>query len=250
MKSNLIGANVIVTGGGSGIGKAVAARFAEEGANVLITGRTASQLIETSKLNPHIRYVVADMQKEEDIRTIVQRSAESAGHIDILVNNAGMFASSPLREINTELMENVFRTNVFGPAMLVRESLPFLEKSKGSIVNISSTYGHKPSKRSSIYAASKAALEQLTKSWALELAPSGIRANAIAPGPTESGILEKSGLSSESIEKIKISEIEMIPLSRRGTAEEVAEWVIRLSLFSSKWVTGQVISIDGGLSIA
>lgn len=248
MNSNLIGAKVIVTGGGSGIGKAIAVRFAEEGADVLITGRTSSQLIETSKLNKHIQYIVADMQKEEDIQAIVQKSTESADNIDILINNAGMFASSPLGEVNIELMDNIFHTNVIGPTMLAKESLPFLKKSKGSIINITSTYGHKPSKRSSVYAASKAALEQLTKSWALELATSGIRVNAIAPGPIESGILEKAGLSLESIEKIKASEVEMIPLSRRGTPEEVADWVIWLAS-SSKWVTGQVISIDGGLSI-
>lgn len=99
------------------------------------------------------------------------------------------------------------------------------------------------------YAASKAALEHLTRCWALELAPSGVRVNAIAPGPTETGILTQSGLSPAQIKQIKNDEAKQVPLGRRGTADEVAQWIVKLGNPSATWITGQVISVDGGLSI-
>ena len=147
-------------------------------------------------------------------------------------------------------MQTLFNTNVIGPSLFSREALPHLTKTNGTIINISSTYGHKAAANLSHYAASKAALEQLTTSWALELAPVHIRVNAVAPGPTETPILQRIGLEPDALEAIKQHEINQIPLHRRGTPEESAWWVMLLASSQAGWLTGQVISVDGGLSIA
>jgi NAD(P)-dependent dehydrogenase (short-subunit alcohol dehydrogenase family) len=124
-----------------------------------------------------------------------------------------------------------------------------LEKTKGAIVNISSTFGHKAAANISHYAASKAALEHLTRCWALEFAPLGIRVNAIAAGPTESNALTgMMGLSPQAAAAIEAQEREQIPLKRRGVPDDVARWILTLAGQHSEWVTGQVLAVDGGLS--
>ena len=156
----------------------------------------------------------------------------------------------PLAEVNAKRVIDIFAVNVLGPSLLAKEALPHLKESKGSIVNISSTYGSKPSASLSHYGASKAALEYLTRAWALELAPMGIRVNAIAVGPTESEALTgMMGLSAEQAEAVKQHEREQIPLGRRGLPEEVARWIISLASSGNEWVTGQVFGVDGGLGL-
>jgi NAD(P)-dependent dehydrogenase (short-subunit alcohol dehydrogenase family) len=145
---------------------------------------------------------------------------------------------------------SLFATNIVGLTLLSQAALPYLKVTQGSIINISSTFGHKASPMISHYAASKAALEHLTRCWALELAPYRIRVNAVGPGPTETGILERSGLSASIVEHIKEEETERVPLGRRGTSEEVAAWIVDLANPTASWLAGQVIAIDGGLSIA
>lgn len=140
--------------------------------------------------------------------------------------------------------------NVFGPSLLAAAALPYLAVAKGSIINVSSTFGHKPVAGLSHYASSKAALEHLTRCWALELAPHGVRVNAIAAGPTESGALTgMMGLSPERAAVIEEQEREQIPLKRRGDPNDVARWIVSLANPASAWVTGQVIAIDGGLGL-
>jgi NAD(P)-dependent dehydrogenase (short-subunit alcohol dehydrogenase family) len=147
------------------------------------------------------------------------------------------------------MVTSLFATNILGPTLLSRAALPSLKATQGSIVNISSTFGHKASPMISHYAASKAALEHLTRCWALELAPFGIRVNAVAPGPTETDILERSGMSADAVDQIKKEEALRIPLGRRGDPEEVASWIVKLAEPEASWMTGQVISVDGGLGI-
>jgi NAD(P)-dependent dehydrogenase (short-subunit alcohol dehydrogenase family) len=131
----------------------------------------------------------------------------------------------------------------------VKAALPHLQASRGAIVNVSSTYGHRPIVGGGHYAASKAALESLTRSWALELAPDHIRVNAVAAGPTESEALTSSGLPAEVVEQIKADEAARIPLGRRGDPDELAAWIVRLSDSRTAWVTGQVLTVDGGLEL-
>ena len=140
--------------------------------------------------------------------------------------------------------------NVVGPSLLAAAALPYLAASKGAIVNVSSTYGHRPIAGLSHYAASKAALEQLTRCWALELAPQGIRVNGVAAGPTESGALTgMMGLSTEQADAIKVAERERIPLKRRGEPGDVARWIVAMADPAADWVTGQILAVDGGLGL-
>jgi len=156
----------------------------------------------------------------------------------------------PLAEVNAESVIDIFAVNVLGPSLLAKEALPHLKESKGSIINISSTYGSKAGACLSHYGASKAALEYLTRAWALELAPIGVRVNAIAVGPTESGALTgMMGLSTEQAEAVKQREREQVPLGRRGLPEEVAHWIVSFANSGNEWVTGQVFGVDGGLGL-
>lgn len=171
------------------------------------------------------------------------------GRVDVVINNAAAMAQQPLGAVRADTMLRLFATNVFGPTMLVQAALPHLELTGGAIVNVSSTYGHKAAPLVSHYAASKAALEHLTRCWALELASRGIRVNAVAPGPTETPALSSFGLSAEEADAIKRREVQAIPLGRRGVPNEVARWIVRLADPAEGWITGQVIGVDGGLSI-
>jgi NAD(P)-dependent dehydrogenase (short-subunit alcohol dehydrogenase family) len=215
----LKGSVVIITGGSSGIGRTTALSFASRGARVLITGRRAASLDETAKDRPNIKTLVAD-----------------TGEADA--------------EVTERRILDIFAVNVLGPSLLAKEALPHLKDTKGSIINISSTYGTKVGIALSHYGASKAALEYLTRSWALELAPSKIRVNAVAVGPTETGALEgMMKLSRQQAAAVKQEERQQIPLGRRGTPEDISRWIVSLAEPASSWITGQVLAVDGGLSL-
>ena len=241
---------VIVTGGGSGIGRAAAIQFAQAGANVAIVGRRIASLEETARASDRIYPICADVVSEEDIARVVESTVRRWGRINVLVNNAGAFAQSPLESVDARMISSLFATNVLSPSLLTKAAIPFLKEMHGAIVNVSSTFGHKAAAIISHYAASKAAMEHLTRCWALELAVDRIRVNAVAPGPTESEILVRSSLSAAEVEQIKADEAERVPLGRRGTPDEVAAWILKLADPTANWMTGQVIAIDGGLSIA
>jgi NAD(P)-dependent dehydrogenase (short-subunit alcohol dehydrogenase family) len=241
---------VIITGGSSGIGRATAFSFASKGARVLVTGRRAASLAEAVKDHPNIETLVADTGEPEDGSRTIARAIELWGRLDVLVNNAGAGAIMPLADATVKRITDIFAVNVLGPSLLAKEALPYLKTTKGSIINISSTYGSKAGAALSHYGASKAALEYLTRSWALELSPIRIRVNAVAVGPTETGALENMmGLSRVQAEVIKRGEREQIPLGRRGTPDDVSRWIVLLADPASDWITGQVLAVDGGLSL-
>jgi NAD(P)-dependent dehydrogenase (short-subunit alcohol dehydrogenase family) len=240
---------VLVTGAGSGIGRATAAAFAAAGAQVLGIGRRADALAGTAAQHTAIAAYPADITQAGVPDAIVDRAVERWGRIDVLVNNAGAFASISLSEATTARIGQLFAVNVVAPSLLARAALPYLAASRGAIVNVSSTFGHRPIAGAGHYGASKAALEQLTRSWALELAPSGIRVNAIAPGPTESEALTSAGLPDTVIGEIKADETARIPLGRRGDPAEVATWILRFADSCTAWLTGQILTLDGGLEL-
>jgi NAD(P)-dependent dehydrogenase (short-subunit alcohol dehydrogenase family) len=240
---------VVVTGAGSGIGRATAAAFAAAGAHVLGIGRRAEALAVTAALHPAIAAFPADVSQDGGPEAVIEAAVGRWGRIDVLVNNAGVFAAMPLDQVTGPRITQVLATNVVAPSLLASAALPYLKASRGAIVNISSTFGHRPAAGASHYGASKAALEQLTRSWALELAPDRIRVNAVAPGPTESEALTAAGLPDTMIDQIKANEAATIPLGRRGDPAEVATWILRLADAHTAWLTGQVLTIDGGLEL-
>lgn len=242
---------VIVTGGSSGIGRAAALRLARQGDKVLVTGRRPGPVEETAAEHANITGFVADTASAEDARRTIAKAVDTWGRVDALINNAGAGAILPLADAEADRITNIFSVNVLGPSLLAAAALPHLRATQGTIVNISSTFGHKAVAGLSHYAASKAALEHLTRCWALELAPLGIRVNAVAAGPTESGALTgMMGLSAEQAEAVKEEERARIPLGRRGVPDDIAEWIVQLTGSASGWMTGQVIAVDGGLGLA
>ncbi len=241
---------VVVTGGGGGIGLAAARAFAVQGAHVLITGRRAARLEEIVRVEDRIESLVADVGNALDAQRTIARAVELWGRLDVLVNNAGAGLPMPLADTTAEHVNAVYAVNTVGPTLLAAAAVPHLVKSRGSIVNISSSLATKAVAGFANYCASKAALEHLTRCWALELASHGIRVNAVASGPVESDFLtERMGLSHEQAEAVKVQERDAIPLGRRGLPEDVARWIVALASRDADWVTGQVFNIDGGFTL-
>ncbi|MDF2997614.1 MAG: glucose 1-dehydrogenase [Xanthobacteraceae bacterium] len=238
---------VIVTGGGGGIGLAAARRFSAAGAKVLITGRRQGALDEVTADAAGIEGLVADASDPKDVHRTVEKALTLWGRLDVLVNNAGAGVPMGLADATADRINAIYSVNVVGPTLLAAAALQHLAAARGSIVNVSSTLAQRPTPGFADYAASKAALEQLTRCWALELAPKGIRVNAVASGPVETAFLrERMGLSEEAAEAVKAEERSTIPLGRRGEPDDVASWIVALAMPSAGWITGQVLGVDGG----
>jgi NAD(P)-dependent dehydrogenase (short-subunit alcohol dehydrogenase family) len=198
--------------------------------------------------HPRIHWLLADVTQSSQLDGAFARVLEEAGRIDVLVNNAGIFAIAPLEHTTDELIRGHFEINVFGAIAAARAALPALKASRGTIINISSAAGHKAVPNGSVYGATKAALESLTRSWALELAPAGVRVNAIAPGPTETPVFGKLGFG-EGTQGVKDAFVAQTPLGRIATSEEIARWILALGEPAASFVTGQIWSVDGGMSL-
>ena len=243
----LDGQVAVVTGGSSGIGKSIALLFAKEGADVVIISRKEEALKEVCKLNPEkITYVVGDITQTENIKKLVEYVKNKFGKLDILVNNAGWCPVQPLKEIKIEDYDKAFNLDVRSLVNITIESLQLILKAKGNIINISTVGASHRGPNLSMYLGAKAAVENFTRCWALELAKDGVRVNAIAPGAIETNIWNMTDLSLEDAKKHKKSMEQHIPCGRFGTPEEVANVALFLASNEASYVTGSIYNVDGG----
>ncbi|ODV43791.1 MFS transporter [Cupriavidus sp. UYMMa02A] len=240
---------VLVTGALSGIGRATAMAFAQTGAKVVVSGRRESlgaELVEELKKAgaTDAAFVRADAQSEEDWRNLLESIQTRFGRIDIAVNNAGVEGIfSPLDDVSVENYRSVFDTNVLGVVLGMKYQLKAMkQQGSGAIVNLSSIGGQVGFPNSSIYAASKHAVEGLTKSAALEVAALGIRVNAVAPGPTQSPMFDR--LADYGLSKDVLAGI--IPTKRTGTPDEIAQSIVFLASTHASFITGHTLAVDGG----
>jgi NAD(P)-dependent dehydrogenase (short-subunit alcohol dehydrogenase family) len=249
----LEGKVALVTGAGTGIGKGIARMFAEEGAKVVIAARREGPLAETCKLAPEaISYVRMDLTSHDDRARALATTIERHGKLDVLVSNAGAQLWKTFAETTDEEIEEIFATNLAATTRLFKQALPYLEASKGNIVVISSTasrYTVVPSQKLSVYGASKAGLNQLTRTLAPELGLLGVRINAVAPGLTR-GEYSGASLDLEADEATREWIRSVTPLGRIGEPEDIAQSVTWLASDRASWVTGQVIDASGGWQIA
>jgi NAD(P)-dependent dehydrogenase (short-subunit alcohol dehydrogenase family) len=239
---------VLITGALTGIGRAAALAFAAEGSRIVVSGRheEAGQGLaaELRALGAEAEFIRADVRHEDDVRDLVDRTVARFGRLDAAVNSAGTEGHpGRVTEQSADSYAATFDTNVLGTLLSMKHELRVMEaQGSGSIVNISSTYGHEGARGASIYAASKHAVEGLTKSAALEAAGVGVRINAVAPGPTETGMLNRFTGTAER----KAALASSVPLGRVGEPEEIARAVIFLASDKSSFVTGQILTADGG----
>ena len=239
---------VLVTGALTGIGRATATAFAREGARLVVSGRHEDAgralVAELEALGAEAEFIRADVRHEDDVRGLVDAAVTRFGRLDIAVNNAGTEGKpGPVAEQTAETYAATFDTNVLGTLLSMKHELRAMQpQGRGSIVNISSTYGHEGARGASIYAGSKHAVEGLTKSAALEGAAFGVRVNAIAPGPTETGMLNRFTGTPER----KAGLAAGVPLGRVGNPEEIARAIVFIASDTASFVTGQILTVDGG----
>jgi len=241
---------VLITGALSGIGRATAVAFANEGARIVISGRKEEDskklLAELRKLGAEAEFVRSDVRHEEDVRNLVDKTVERFGCLDVAVNTAGTEGvPGPMTQQTAESYAATFDTNVLGTLLSMKHELRvMLAQGSGSIVNVSSTFGHAGAAGASIYAASKHAVEGLTKSAALEVAATGVRVNAVAPGPIETPMLNRFAGTDER----KAGLVSSVPLKRVGRPEEIAQTILFISSGKASFITGASYRVDGGKS--
>ena len=246
---NWQGKVAVVTGGSSGIGRAAAMALAEEGARVLITGRDEAKLAEVAASHGAVEALQADSADASSAGRIIDDVLTRWGRLDLIVNNAGAGQPLPMEAYDAGVIARMAAVNITAPSLLAKHGRAALAESKGAIVNISTATARNAVPMIAHYAATKAALEHLTRSWAIELAAEGIRVNAIAPGPVKSGALTgMMGLPQEMAQQIEAQEAEQVPLGRRGVTGDIVPWILHLGEASNEWLTGQIITIDGGWS--
>jgi NAD(P)-dependent dehydrogenase (short-subunit alcohol dehydrogenase family) len=240
---------VLITGALTGIGRATALAFAHEGARVVISGRrdeAGQQLVaELRTLGAEAEYWRADVRHEDDVRALVDKTVARFGRLDVAVNNAGTEGHpGPLTEATPESYTSTFDTNVLGTLLSMKHELRVMSAQKhGSIVNLSSALGKIGTPGAAVYVASKHAVEGLTKSAALEAIAFGVRVNAVAPGPVETGMFNRfTGGDAEA----KAGFVAHVPANRTATPEEIAQTILFVASAKAPYIIGTSIDVDGG----
>jgi NAD(P)-dependent dehydrogenase (short-subunit alcohol dehydrogenase family) len=239
---------VLITGALSGIGRATTIAFAKEGARLVVSGRKEAEgkalEAELRGLGAEAEFVFADVRHEKDVSNLVDRAVARFGRLDVAVNNAGTEGKpGPLTDVSAETYSAMFDSNVLGVVLSLKHELRVMQaQGSGSIVNISSTMGERGAANMSLYAGSKHAVEGITKSAALEAAAFGVRVNAVAPGPTETAMLDRLTGSAER----KAAFFAAVPLKRGALPGEIANAVIFVASDKAAYITGQVIRVNGG----
>lgn len=239
---------VLITGALTGIGRATAVAFARNGARLVVSGRREAEgkalEAELRGLGTEAVFVQADVRRDEEVGALVNQAVARFGRLDAAVNNAGTEGQpGPVVDQTAASYAATFDTNVLGTLLSMKHELRVMQaQGVGSIVNISSTYGHQGAAYASVYVASKHAVEGFTKSAALEVAASGVRVNAVAPGPTETGMLDRFTGTPEN----KAALAATVPLGRNASPDEITGAVLFLASDAASYVTGQIVSVDGG----
>jgi NAD(P)-dependent dehydrogenase (short-subunit alcohol dehydrogenase family) len=239
---------VLITGGLTGIGRAAAIAFARKGAKVVIAGRrdeAGKALVqELRSFGSEAEFITADVRNEDDVRALVNNTVARFGRLDVAVNNAGTEGQvGPITDQTAETYAATFDTNVLGVILSMKHEVRAMQgQGSGSIINISSTYGHKGAAGASVYVGSKHAVEGITKSVALEIAKSGILVNAVAPGPTDTGMLTRFTGTPEN----KAALVTGVPMGRLGLSDELADAIVFLASDEASFITGHILNVDGG----
>lgn len=235
----------LITGGTSGIGRATANKLSQLGIHVIVVGREPERgekaAAEIRALGGKADLITAELRDASSARTVARKALElGAGHVDILINNAGIFPFGPTDKTTEEEFDRVYSLNVKVPYFLVAELAPLMAKrGKGSIVNVSTMAADYGASGMSLYGSSKAAINLLTKSWAAEYGPSGVRVNAVSPGPTRT---EGTIAMGEGLEQLAAQ----APAGRPATADEIAEAIVFLATDRSSFIYGAKLAVDGG----
>jgi NAD(P)-dependent dehydrogenase (short-subunit alcohol dehydrogenase family) len=244
MTGDLSGTAALVTGGTSGIGRATSAALARLGAHVALSGRDEERGNEVVRqidaADGQAEFLAADLTDEASARSLAERAIGRLGEVDVLVNNAGVFPFGPTDETREATFDSVFALNVKVPYFLVARLAPEMAKrGHGAIINVTTMVAEFGMAGTGLYGASKAALALLTKSWAAEYGPRGVRVNAVSPGPVRT---EGTAAMGDSLDQLAAAG----PAGRPGAPEEIAEAIVFLAADRSSFVHGAVVTVDGG----
>lgn len=251
----LAGQVALVTGGAQGIGKAIAGSFQKAGARVCILDcepaigvASAKELTAANAATP-VSFLPSDLENVADISATAESVQRLYGRLDILVNNAGVELDKPFAEMTADIWERVMAVNLRAPFLLTQALAPLFPTSGGAVINISSIHATHAFPDSIAYACSKAGLVALTRNLALELAPRGIRVNAVCPGYIDTRLWEEYVRRAPDSEELATLTASLHPMGRRGLPQDVADAVLFLAASSSSFITGTQLVVDGGLTI-